>query len=489
MRILSIFFLCGLLFCPAVFAADGDPLTSNFGTSGADIDSNKELGGVPVAYANTTTTATVNCAAGGISNTSITVVSATNFDTTGGTAAICDTTGRCNVFTYTSITGATFNGVANAAAGQVPTCTGNYASGARVYGMTPATNLAHRLKVLMQAVQNAQGFLGFGAFSTLPTSPSEGQIYVITDAITAGTCLQGGADFRAICQWKSSQGIWVPIGDGNSSSLTLSQVLANGSQATNLSPGKSNAVKICSPNLGCWYDYFDSNGPVRECEAGDGSRCDETVHIASGRRWHLFDEANSGYPLEFVPGAASANLMWQYTQVGSRPFKEVFIGASAFSTDGTQCAAPAEGTLAASKPKTWTITCTDNDAARMEVAFAMPGDWDGSPLYVRPYWYTNSTQAAKNIVQSFSGQCVRAGDTVANVATTGEQNVTVTIGTSANEEGNAETPAMTPQGTCAAGADLYLTGDIDATGTTITTIANARFRGVKVRYRVSSGSS
>ena len=147
-------------FSPA-WAADGDPCTSSFGTvSAAGPDTDKELCGNPAAYTTTTTTATTNCAAGAISSGTITLTSAANFDTTGGSAAICNASGVCNNFTYTSIAATTMNGIANDANGGLTTCTGNYASGSRIYAMTTATNLARRLRILMTAIQSAQKYVG-----------------------------------------------------------------------------------------------------------------------------------------------------------------------------------------------------------------------------------------------------------------------------------------------------------------------------------------
>ena len=77
--------------------------------------------------------------------------------------------------------------------------------------------------------------------------------------------------------------------------------------------------------------------------------------------WALRDEEGAADIESIDPDAATQIGKYTYG-AAYKPLKSVWFGAGSLSTDGTQCAAPAEATIN-SGPKIWTIICTDNDAS------------------------------------------------------------------------------------------------------------------------------
>lgn len=153
--------LAVLLWSAGAWAADGDPLTSNYGLAGAGVDEDGELGGTPLSNVSSKTTATVNCSAGSISSTSIVLTSGTNFDSKGA-AAICNVNGKCNNFKYTGKSTNTLTGVTNATNGGLSVCTGNYttADSSEVLAYTTLTTAPLRANVLKDAVRRTQMVVG-----------------------------------------------------------------------------------------------------------------------------------------------------------------------------------------------------------------------------------------------------------------------------------------------------------------------------------------
>lgn len=269
--------------------------------------------------------------------------------------------------------------------------------------------------------------------------------------------------------------------DGTTPGLTAVMTVENTYYGAT-SPATGMIVGKDSNHYGVWY-YDETEGLKFECvELGVVGDCNKDVHLNSGFSRSIFDSSGQAvWRLSESTGRVT------FPTASKQPLKTVYLDAGSFSTDGTQCAAPAEAALNTNKPKTWSITCTDNDAGRMTAKVTMPASWNGGTIRVRPSWFSQDS-VATNIVQSWFGQCVRDGDAVADVATTGEQNATLTFESEANETQKAFTAAITLQGTCAGGATIFLTGDIDATGTTYVTMANARFLGVQIEYGISGES-
>jgi len=271
---------------------------------------------------------------------------------------------------------------------------------------------------------------------------------------------------------------WVPVGTMGSSSSGLDSVMT-----------VDNTTSHCTQDNPCQF----GNGTVyvnlycndlNVCYIEMSSPGDTYLRARTNYHIILYDEELSAPILTIDPDASTQ--IGKYT-FGSayKPLATIYLDAGYFSSDGTQCATAAEATLNTNKPKVWSITCTDNDSGRITAKVTMPPKWDGGTIRMRPSWFSQDS-VSTNIVQSWSGQCVRDGDAVADVATTGEQNATLTFQSEANEVQKAFTAAITLQGTCAGGATIFLTGDIDASGTTYTTMANARFLGAHLEYSVTS---
>lgn len=317
-------------------------------------------------------------------------------------------------------------------------------------------------------------------FASLPASGNAGVFTWVTDCESLTSCDSGGGSTR-ILHHDDGTG-WIPI-FSSASTPDLAAVMGAGNTYYGaISPATGMIVGKDSNHYGVWY-YDETQGLKFQCvELGVVGDCNKDIFLNSGYSRNIYDSAGqSVWRLTESTGRVT------FPTASKQPLKTVYIDAGAFSTDGTQCATPAEAALNTNKPKTWYIICTDNDAGRMTAKVTMPASWNGGTIRVRPSWFSQDS-VATNIVQSWSGQCVRDGDAVADVATTGEQNATLTFESEAAETQKAFTAAITLQGTCAGGATIFLTGDIDATGTTYATMANARFLGAQIEYGISGES-
>lgn len=197
----------------------------------------------------------------------------------------------------------------------------------------------------------------------------------------------------------------------------------------------------------------------------------------------IYDEESAAAILTIDPDAASKNAMYQFG-ANYRPLKSFFLPAGYFSTDGTQCAAPAEATPVASGAKLFTIICTDNDAGRMHATFDMPEDYDGGTLLLKSA--VVQTAATTGVIE-FQGRAQCKGDTEALVAISsfGTEVVWTDTMTGSGAVNKATSGAITPSGTCAAGDLISLSIDIGATNTT-TAMATAHILGFKVIYSSTS---
>lgn len=151
-------------------------------------------------------------------------------------------------------------------------------------------------------------------------------------------------------------------------------------------------------------------------------------------------------------------------------------------TDGAQCGMPTIAALNTSKPPAAYVICTNNTAGMMSWDVAMPPDWDGGTIKIRQYAFSTTNQNGLTVILDTSGQCVSSGEVPGNVATTGEQSVTLTFGNQTNDERNGQSAAITLQGTtCAANDHLYLHVDING-GTA--TFANIRVESPVLEYTI-----
>jgi len=223
-------------------------------------------------------------------------------------------------------------------------------------------------------------------------------------------------------------------------------------------------------------------GPRVVCViSGVVNNCDKTFDL------------NSGYKLEARDSGGQA--IWTLTESTGRvtyptarkaPKKSVWFGAGSLSTDGTQCAAPAEVTIN-SGAKMWTIICTDNDASTIYGLASMPDAWDGGTVTF-----------AHHYIQTAADTGVRNGDiaascrlTAATINNTWRSDIAIDDAAvrGANALDKNTSAAVTPNGTCTAGVDrlLQFRYQLDATGTT-TAVATLHHVGFKMEYSVTGNS-
>jgi hypothetical protein len=242
----------------------------------------------------------------------------------------------------------------------------------------------------------------------------------------------------------------------------------------------ANAVRIGDGSTPvCIYTDATLGPQVRPC-----TDANVKAVIPTNFTWCLHDEEGASCIETVDPDAASTLSMWTYA-TAYRPKKSVWFGAGSLSTDGTQCAAPAEATPVASGPKVWSIICTDNDASTIHGSIRMPDSWDaGTVTFTHVYQQTAADTSALN--GDIAAQCRGNGE--APSSTYGTE-VAIddagVVGSGANDM--TTSAAVTPTGTCAAGDMLYWRYQLDATGTT-TAVATLHHLGFNMEYSVTSRS-
>jgi hypothetical protein len=243
----------------------------------------------------------------------------------------------------------------------------------------------------------------------------------------------------------------------------------------------ANAVRIGDGTTPvCIYTDASLGPQVRPC-----TDANTRTLIPIDFEWSLYDEEATAAVETVNPDAASTLLVWQYPTATYRPKKSVWFSAGSLSTDGTQCAAPAEATPVASGPKLWTIICTDNDGSTIYGSVRMPDSWDaGTVTFTHVYQQTAADTSALN--GDIAAQCRGNGE--APSSTYGTE-VAIddagVVGSGANDM--TTSAAVTPTGTCAAGDMLYWRYQVDATGTT-TAVATLHHLGFNMEYSVTSRS-
>jgi phosphatidylethanolamine-binding protein (PEBP) family uncharacterized protein len=229
-----------------------------------------------------------------------------------------------------------------------------------------------------------------------------------------------------------------------------------------------------------WCMYTDSvAGPkFRPCTASNTQ-----TDILTNFTWSLFDAEGDAAILTVDPDAASPNAMYTFGS-GYRPRKSIWFGAGSLSTDGTQCAAPAEVTPVASGPKLWSIICTDNDASTIHGSVRMPDSWDGGTV---TFTHVYQQTAADTNVLNGDIACQARSNGEAPSSTYGTEvalDDAAVVGSGSNDM--TTSAAATCAGTGLAGGDmLYFRYQLDAGGTT-TAVATLHHLGFNLEYTVSS---
>lgn len=110
-----------------------------------------------------------------------------------------------------------------------------------------------------------------GLFADIPSSPVVGDIYIITDALDASTCTQGGGTSVAQCVWDGTD--WVASGGGGTGGATtdIQQSWTNSSDGriTGASPDKGfGLVDGLNSSRECAWRWNPSTGFEQVCPSG-----------------------------------------------------------------------------------------------------------------------------------------------------------------------------------------------------------------------------
>ena len=234
-----------------------------------------------------------------------------------------------------------------------------------------------------------------------------------------------------------------------------------------------------------WNDFCDSSNVCRRQvtdTTGTRVRGDYVIEVETNKTFIIYDEEGAAAMWTIDPDAASANAMYQIAS-GYRPRKSVFLPAGALSTDGTNCAAPAEATINSGAVR-WTITCADSDSSTIYGEVQMPDAWDGGTVTAMGSFV--QTAADTNPMNSDIAFACRAnGDTINNTWGTEVAMDIANMGGS-SKINTVTTSAATPNGTCTGnGTLLQFRWQLDAGGTT-TAVATLHVLGFKIEYTVSS---
>jgi hypothetical protein len=186
-------------------------------------------------------------------------------------------------------------------------------------------------------------------------------------------------------------------------------------------------------------------------------------------------------------GTGDAEFVVPNDSIGSAEIdtivESMYWPAGSLSSDGTQCADPAEATIN-SGPKQWTIICTDNDASVMYGQVIMPDSWDAGDLYFE-LAYVQTAADTSALEWDIYAQCRGATETVNN---TWESAVNVIDSgvTGSNAVDHTTNSSAVTCASDAAGDHLFWKIEIDAAGTT-TAMATVHFLGVKMEYTSNVG--
>lgn len=178
--------------------------------------------------------------------------------------------------------------------------------------------------------------------------------------------------------------------------------------------------------------------------------------------------------------------------------KSVNIDAGSMDVVGA-CTANASAALLTNGPKVPSITCTNTATDSIEFALKMPKNWNAGTIQIELDAFSLGNNNAEVFSMNFSGQCVRTGDSVlAHTITSGATalsgaNVaaTITWGSSTNREQSVTTGGLTLNGTCAAGARVYLHGLVSTIGaiTNMTPMTDLKILGARVIYTITGVDS
>lgn len=327
---------------------------------------------------------------------------------------------------------------------------------------------------------------GSGVLQEL-TGAQASAIIGASSVITVGTdlpstCTPGGEDAFFLdtdtdtLYYCSDTDTYLGVSQGQT--ITLDNAFDNGKEI-NGANSLANAVRLGDGTTPICIFTDVTIGPVIKPCTDANTR----THIWTNFTWGIRDHEGDADMFIVDPDAATKKAMYAF-QSGYYPLKSFYLPAGYFSTDGTQCAAPAEATPVASGAKLFTILCADNDSSRMHATFDMPDDYDGGTIQLKSV--VVQTAADTNVIEfQARAQCKGDTETLVAISSFGTEVVWTDTMTGSGAVNKATSGAITPSGTCAAGDLISLSIDIGATNTT-TAMATAHILGFKVIYSSTS---
>lgn len=348
--------------------------------------------------------------------------------------------------------------------------------------------------------------------TTLPGFPITGDVIVVTNDPSVGSCTASGGSAISLCR-RSAAGTWVGLGGGGINAVGTpvnnqvgvwtgaasiegdANFTYNASTTTMAAPNVNGTVSVSSPTLTAGSTSGDGSIQIYNDDAGgDGlatfvtpinhTSTITTPAATSTLATLALAETLSNKTLASpvlsgtVSGADTIPSTVLSTEVRSMNF-----GASGLSVDGTNCGTPAEVTIN-SGPKLYTIICTDNDASTIYGHTSMPAGWDGNAVRFRHnYIQTAANTAALN--GDIAAQCRGQGEAPSSTWGT-EVAIDDAVLTGSNGNDWTESADVTPAGTCAAGDMLYWRWQLDAAGTAAA-VATLHTLGFLMEYTTNVG--
>lgn len=318
----------------------------------------------------------------------------------------------------------------------------------------------------------------FPRVTAFPGSPTAGDTVTVTDDSAIGACDSNAGAATTTCQWSGAA--WVAIGDGSPAEADTLDTVFDRGKTIDGANSLANAVRI-GDGTTPWCIYTDATlGPqLRPC-----TDANVRTIIPTNFTWCSYDIEGDTCIETIDPDAASTLAVWTYG-AAYRPKKSIWFGAGSLSTDGTQCAAPAEVTIN-SGPKIWTIICAENDASTIYGSVRMPDSWDaGTVTFTHVYIQTAADTGS--MFGELSAQCRGNGEAPSSTWGTVVELDDAAV-TGSNQNDMITSTAVTPAGTCAAGDMLYWQWQYDATANPTTAAATLNHVGFNIEYSVTSRS-
>lgn len=259
----------------------------------------------------------------------------------------------------------------------------------------------------------------------------------------------------------------VLVGGGAAGSQTLDDAFDLG-KVINGANSEANALVVGDGTDGFKF-FVGTGGPTIKCFQ-DTNTCDIVFDIPSGNSFRIKYGGTEGIVIDSSGEVTLSNNLIEY--------KSFWFGAGALSTDATNCANPDERQINGG-PKVWTINCADNGSSIIYGNAAMPDSYNGGTVTFELQAVNENAGASGNLSISFSAMCRTDGDTINAVWGTPVAMTIAFNGQYIIEHSNIIT--VTPQGTCAAGEDIFWRAVLNEASTT-TQMTNTYILGVKMEY-------